>query len=163
MGHRRTAAIFGATGLVGRACLDLLLADARYVRILAIGRRDPAQSDAKLVVRRAALDTVAAFDDPTLGTVDDVFCCLGTTLKTAGSQAAFRRVDLDYVVNAASFAKRHGAPHFLMVSAEGQMRARAYSIVASKAKPRARLPNSGSRVSRSFARRSFSGRAMPPV
>ena len=119
MGHRRTAAIFGATGLVGRACLDLLLADARYVRILAIGRRDPAQSDAKLVVRRAALDTVAAFDDPTLGTVDDVFCCLGTTLKTAGSQAAFRRVDLDYVVNAASFAKRHGAPHFLMVSAVG--------------------------------------------
>lgn len=119
MAERRTAAIFGATGLVGRACLDLLLADERYVRIVAIGRREPARADPKLVVRRAALDTVEALDDPTLDTVDDVFCCLGTTLKKAGSQEAFRRVDLDYVVNAATFAKRHSARHFLMVSAVG--------------------------------------------
>lgn len=119
MTEKRTAAIFGATGLVGRLCLDLLLADERYVRVVAIGRREPAQSDAKLVVRRAALDSAEALDDPTLGTVDDVFCCLGTTLKKAGSQEAFRRVDLDYVVNAGSFAKRHGAHHFLMVSAIG--------------------------------------------
>jgi uncharacterized protein YbjT (DUF2867 family) len=119
MAERRTAAIFGATGLVGRACLDLLLADERYVRIVAIGRREPAQSHPKLVVRRAALDIVEALDDPTLGSVDDVFCCLGTTIRKAGSQEAFRRVDLDYVVNAASFAKRHGARHFLMVSAVG--------------------------------------------
>jgi uncharacterized protein YbjT (DUF2867 family) len=119
MAEGRTAAIFGATGLVGGLCLDLLLADQRYARIVAVGRRGPARSDAKLVVRRAALDTVEALDDPTLGTVDDVFCCLGTTLKKAGSQEAFRRVDLDYVVTAASFAKRHGARHFLMVSAVG--------------------------------------------
>lgn len=119
MAEGRTAAIFGATGLVGRACLDLLLADERYVRIVAIGRRDPAHSDPKLVVRRAALDTIEALDDPTLDSVDDVFCCLGTTLRKAGSQEAFRRVDLDYVVNAASFAKRRRAHHFLMVSAVG--------------------------------------------
>jgi uncharacterized protein YbjT (DUF2867 family) len=119
MTEKRTAAIFGATGLVGRLCLDLLLADERYARIVAIGRREPAQSGAKLVVRRAALDTVEALDDPELGAVDDVFCCLGTTLKKAGSQEAFRRVDLDYVVNAASFAKRHGARQFLLVSAVG--------------------------------------------
>src|SRR4051794_4405015 len=119
MAERRTAAIFGATGLVGRACVDLLLADERYVRIVAIGRREPAQSHPKLVVRRAALDIVEALDDPTLGSVDDVFCCLGTTIRKAGSQEAFRRVDLDYVVNAASFAKRRGAHHFLMVSAVG--------------------------------------------
>lgn len=118
MAERRTAVIFGATGLVGRLCLDLLLADQRYVRVVAIGRREPTQSDPKLVVRRAALDAVEALDDPTLS-VDDVFCCLGTTLKKAGSQEAFRRVDLDYVVNAASFAKRHSARHFLMVSAVG--------------------------------------------
>jgi uncharacterized protein YbjT (DUF2867 family) len=119
MAERRTAAIFGATGLVGRLCLDLLLADERYARVVAIGRREPTQSDPKLEVRRAALDTAAALDDPTLGPVDDVFCCLGTTLKKAGSQEAFRRVDLDYVGNAASFANRRGAHHFLMVSAIG--------------------------------------------
>lgn len=119
MAEGRTAAIFGATGLVGRACLDLLLADERYVRVVAIGRREPTYSNPKLVVRRAALDAVEALDDAMLGSVDDVFCCLGTTLRKAGSQEAFRRVDLDYVVNAANSARRHGAQHFLMVSAVG--------------------------------------------
>src|SRR5262245_374341 len=115
----QTAAIFGATGLVGRFCLDLLLADERYSRTVAIGRREPAHMHAKLVVRRPALDAVEALDDPSLGTVDDVFCCLGTTIAKAGSQEAFRRVDLDYVVNAAKFAKRRRARHFLMVTAVG--------------------------------------------
>jgi len=119
MGQVQTAAIFGATGLVGRFCLGLLLADERYSRTVAIGRREPAHMHAKLVVRRAALDSVEAIDDPALGTVDDVFCCLGTTIRKAGSQEAFRRVDLDYVVNAAAFAKRRGARHFLMVTAVG--------------------------------------------
>jgi len=118
-GIPRTAAIFGATGLVGRACLDLLLADQRYGRVISIGRRAPAAADAKLVVRRITLDSADAVDDPTLGSVDEVFCCLGTTIAKAGSQEAFRRVDFDYVVNAAAFAKRHGAPHFLLVTAVG--------------------------------------------
>ena len=115
----RTAAIFGATGLVGRACLDLMLADERYRRVISIGRSAPRSADAKLVVHRAALDAVEALDDATLGSVDVVFCCLGTTIAKAGSQDAFRRVDLDYVVNAATFAKRRGARHFLMVTAVG--------------------------------------------
>ena len=104
----RSAAIFGATGLVGRACLDLLLADDRYGRVVAVGRREPANAHAKLVVRRVALDSVEAIDDSTLSSVDDVFCCLGTTIRKAGSQEAFRRVDLDYVVNAAAFAEAAG-------------------------------------------------------
>ena len=119
MGESRTGAIFGATGLVGRACLDLLLAEERYSRIVAIGRREPARAHQKLVVRQVALDSVEAIDDPALGQVDDVFCCLGTTIRKAGSQAAFRRVDLEYVVNAATFAKRRGARQFLMVTAVG--------------------------------------------
>ena len=115
----RTAAIFGATGLVGRACLDLLLADERYGRVISIGRREPARSDRKLVVRRVALDNAEALDDATLGPVDDVFCCLGTTIAKAGSQQAFRHVDLDFVVNAATFAEHRGARHLLMVTAVG--------------------------------------------
>jgi uncharacterized protein YbjT (DUF2867 family) len=116
---RQTAAIFGATGLVGRACLDLLLAEERYGRVLSIGRSAPRRAEAGLVVRRVALDDIEALDDPTLGSVDDVFCCLGTTIAKSGSQTAFRRVDLDYVVNAATFSKRRGARHFLMVTAVG--------------------------------------------
>jgi uncharacterized protein YbjT (DUF2867 family) len=119
MAEGRTAAVFGATGLVGRASLDLLLMDERYSRVIVIGRREPVSTHAKLMVRHAALDSIEALDDPGLGLVDDVFCCLGTTIRKAGSQEAFRRVDLHYVVNAATFAKRRGARHFLMVTAVG--------------------------------------------
>src|ERR1700682_1152713 len=115
----RTAAIFGATGLVGSACLELMLSDRRYGRVIAIGRRGPARVDAKLVVQRAALDSAEALDDPTLDSLDDVYCCLGTTIAKAGSEQAFRRVDLDFVVNSAVFAKHKGARHFLMVTAVG--------------------------------------------
>jgi len=48
--------------------------------------------------------------------VDDAFCCLGTTRRDAGSAAAFRRVDLDYVVAFARLAKRAGAQRFMLVS-----------------------------------------------
>ena len=48
---------------------------------------------------------------------DDAFCCRGTTIKTTGSQAAFRKVDFDYVVNFAAAAKAAGVKRFLVVSA----------------------------------------------
>ena len=51
--------------------------------------------------------------------VDDAFCCLGTTRRDAGSAAAFRRVDLDYVVAFAGRAKRAGASRFMLVSSLG--------------------------------------------
>ena len=51
--------------------------------------------------------------------VDDVFCCLGTTIKTAGSQQAFRKVDYDYVLALARAGRRAGAKQFLLVSAIG--------------------------------------------
>ena len=50
---------------------------------------------------------------------DDLFCCLGTTIKTAGSKDAFRKVDLDYVVNVAKVAKENGINHFAVVSSMG--------------------------------------------
>lgn len=50
---------------------------------------------------------------------DEIFCCLGTTIKTAGSQKAFRRVDHDYPLSLASFGKAVGVQQFLMVSALG--------------------------------------------
>ena len=51
--------------------------------------------------------------------VDDVFCCLGTTIKQAGSEAAFRQVDHDFVVGLANAGLRAGATQFLLVSAIG--------------------------------------------
>jgi uncharacterized protein YbjT (DUF2867 family) len=58
-------------------------------------------------------------DELVLPGVDDAFCCLGTTRRAAGSDAAFRRVDFDYVVAFARLAKRAGAQRFLLVSSLG--------------------------------------------
>jgi uncharacterized protein YbjT (DUF2867 family) len=113
----RTAAVLGATGLVGEQVTRLLLGDARWGRVTTIGRRSPPIADAALV--RVEGDILA--DGPWLDAlaVDDVFCCLGTTIAKAGSQAAFRAVDRDAVVRAATAARRNGATQLLVVSSLG--------------------------------------------
>lgn len=65
---------------------------------------------------------VVSFDDLErceLPEVDDAFCCLGTTRRTAGSDDAFRKVDFGYVLAYARAAKRAGAARFLLVSSIG--------------------------------------------
>jgi uncharacterized protein YbjT (DUF2867 family) len=66
------------------------------------------------VLQLGALDALSD-----LPHVDDVFCCLGTTIKTAGSQAAFHKVDYDYVVGVARAGQRAGAKQFLVITAIG--------------------------------------------
>lgn len=112
-----TALLLGATGLVGGHVLDLLLADPAYRRVTVLGRRPLARMDSKLDQRTADFDRLG--DHAISFAVDDVFCCLGTTIAQAGSQQAFRRVDHDYVVDAARLAAEHGARRFLLVTAAG--------------------------------------------
>ena len=102
----RRALIAGASGLVGRACLDTLLAHPAYERVTAFGRRTVGRRAPRLAERIVAFDRLAA--DP-VEPADDAFCALGTTIKTAGSQDAFRRVDLEMVAAFAAFARRSGA------------------------------------------------------
>lgn len=110
----RTALIAGHTGLVGRHLLQNLLADPRYGRVIALGRRLPVITHPRL----QGLQT----DFSGLGTLgaaiaaDEVFCCLGTTLKAAGSRAAFERVDYHMVVELARATRAAGARSFVMVS-----------------------------------------------
>lgn len=115
----KTAVLFGATGLVGNACLDLLLGDSRYDRVHVVGRRAPARTHAKLTVHSADLGQADALAALPVGSIAEVMCCLGTTIAKASSQEAFRRVDFEYVVHAAQFAKARGAAQFLMVTAVG--------------------------------------------
>lgn len=115
----KTAVLFGATGLVGNACLDLLLGDDRYGRVHVVGRRPPAKAHAKLIAHSTDLGQVDALAALPVGSIDEVFCCLGTTIAKAGSQDAFRRVDFEYVLNSAKFAKALGAGQFLLVSSVG--------------------------------------------
>jgi uncharacterized protein YbjT (DUF2867 family) len=102
---------------VGGHCLELLLADAAWSRVTVLGRRSTGRSHprlAEVVADFARLDEHAnAF------AVDEVFCCLGTTLRQAGSREAFVRVDHDYPVAAARLASGRGTPRFLLVSSLG--------------------------------------------
>jgi uncharacterized protein YbjT (DUF2867 family) len=110
----RKAILAGATGLVGRELLEGLLADRLVAQVLCLGRRKPMLEHAKLesqVVDFAAL--------PRLPPVDEVYLALGTTIKVAGSQAAFRRVDFDANLAVARAAFDSGAKRVGLVSAMG--------------------------------------------
>lgn len=113
----RTALVAGASGLVGGHVLRLVLADATYTRVVTLARRSLSVQYTKLEQRVVDMGTLNALVD--LPHIDDVFCCLGTTIKTAGSQQAFRTVDYDYVVGVAHAGQRAGGAQFLLVSAIG--------------------------------------------
>ena len=113
----RTALLAGATGLVGSHVLQELLADDTWSHVVTVGRRTVPLRHDRLEQRVLDLSAIEAHGD--LPHADDVFCCLGTTIKQAGSQDAFRRVDHDFVVGLARAGLRIGATQFLLVSAIG--------------------------------------------
>jgi uncharacterized protein YbjT (DUF2867 family) len=115
----RTAILAGATGLVGGHLLQLLLADTRYRRVITVSRKELGIEHPKLRSLITNFDTIEAAMADLGETLDDAFCALGTTIKTAGSRAAFRRVDFGYVVAFARAARAAGARHFMLVSAMG--------------------------------------------
>src|SRR6056297_1188466 len=88
---RRVAVIAGATGLIGSHCLDELLSSDRYKKVIAIGRRKLSRDNDKLLSLVVDFDQLNTADQ--LTGFDDVFCCLGTTIKQAGSKEKFRKVD----------------------------------------------------------------------
>ncbi len=111
----RRALLAGATGLVGRALLELLGQAPQYAQVHALLRRPaPWPPDPRLTLHQVDFDHL-----PPLPAVDDVFIALGTTIKAAGSEAAFRRVDFDAVVNTARAARAAGAVRLMVVSALG--------------------------------------------
>jgi uncharacterized protein YbjT (DUF2867 family) len=113
----RAALLLGATGLVGGQCLKLLLQDDGYGRVVALGRRLLPVEHERL--EQHAIDFERVRDFAGLVQAQDVFCCLGTTIKRAGSQEAFRRVDFDYPLRLAELSLERGAEQFLLVSALG--------------------------------------------
>lgn len=110
----RTALVAGATGLVGREILRGLLADPGVGTVHVLARRPLQASDVKLSVH---LVDFAAL--PPLPHVDEVYLALGTTIKVAGSQEAFRAVDFDANLAVARAALAAGARRVGVVSAMG--------------------------------------------
>lgn len=113
----RTAILAGATGLVGSALLRQLLARREYARITVLGRNAPALRHPKLKFVASDFGNLETLRAELA--VDDVFCCLGTTIRAAGSEAAFERVDYHMVVDLARASRKAGARQFLVVSAAG--------------------------------------------
>lgn len=110
----RVALVAGATGLVGRQILQGLLADDAVAAVHALGRRPPGVPHPKLTAH--AVDFAAL---PALPPLDEAYLALGTTIKVAGSQPAFRAVDFDANLAVARAARAAGARRLGVVSAMG--------------------------------------------
>lgn len=114
--EHKTAVVLGATGLVGQHLLEKLLHDKRYQKVRAVVRSGSKLIDhPKLEIVRTDFQHHDWF--PALQ-ADHIYCCLGTTIKKAGNKEAFRHVDYELVLEAASMAAHYRA-HFLVISALG--------------------------------------------
>lgn len=113
---KKTAIIIGATGLIGSKVLESLLDSSAYKQIIAITRK-PITAHKKLT------NLVIDFNNLSQALkgikVDEAFCCLGTTIKQAGTKAAFHKVDYTYNFEFAYTLKQNGCQHFLLISALG--------------------------------------------
>ena len=111
------AIVIGATGLIGRELVKQLLAKDDFDRVVTLVRKTSGVSDNKLE------EIVIDFDEPSSYSKylagDVLFCALGTTIKKAGSQEAFRKIDFQYVVDFASVAAKNGIKRFSVVSSLG--------------------------------------------
>ncbi len=115
--QQRIALVAGASGLVGTALCNQLRRDRRFAPVVVLARRQPAISEPPLQVEIVDFSRIGQWD-PSVS-LDTVFCALGTTIRQAGSEAAFRAVDFDLVLEIARLAKRGNARHFIFVSSLG--------------------------------------------
>ncbi len=113
----RLALLAGASGLVGGYLLEALLDGPEFGRVFAITRRALGREHPRLANRIVQFDNL---ESQLRGlTCQVAFCCLGTTIRQAGSQEAFRRVDFDYVLAFAAAAKAARAQKLVVVSSVG--------------------------------------------
>jgi uncharacterized protein YbjT (DUF2867 family) len=115
--NSRSALLAGASGLVGTELLHVLLESPVYEHVKILVRKP---LDAKHPKLEQVIIDYEELENYTIHfKVHDVYCCLGTTIKKAGSQEAFKKVDYEYPVRLANLARVHGVQNFLIVSALG--------------------------------------------
>lgn len=113
------ALVAGATGLVGGHLIDGLLANPRIGKVIALARSPLTHAHPKLETIIVDYDQLEKELAERKIEADEAYCALGTTIKKAGSQAAFRKVDFDYEVAFARAAQAAGVRRFALVSSVG--------------------------------------------
>jgi uncharacterized protein YbjT (DUF2867 family) len=113
----KTALLAGSTGLVGNQLLSLLLEDSHYLMVKAISRNALSIRHPKF--QNLVLDFNRLSEQYERLKATDVFCCLGTTMRKAGSKEAFRKVDFDYPLELARITRNLGANQFQLITALG--------------------------------------------
>lgn len=113
----RTALLAGATGLIGNQLLQLLLKEDTYSTIKVISRKPLGIENTKL--ENLVVDFDELYNHSEFLKCDDIFCCLGTTIKIAKTKETFKKVDFEYPVNLAKLSSEQGASKYLLISALG--------------------------------------------
>lgn len=112
----RAAIVVGATGLTGSSLVEQLCNNNEYVSVTVIARRKPTFTHPKLEVKIRDFERIEEQD---IEFAHELYCCLGTTIKKAGSRVMFEKVDFEYPLAIASLAKKRGIPHFIVITAMG--------------------------------------------
>lgn len=113
----KTAIVTGASGLIGNLLVQALLQDDAFDRVRAVVRKPLLLDHPRLENAVVSFNDTVALEEALQG--DVLFCCIGTTIKTAGSQAAFTAVDYAIPVSTGQIALRNGVPQYHLVSAVG--------------------------------------------
>lgn len=118
MSGKKTALVIGATGLVGRQVLNVLLDYDYYEEIILLGRRSPNIKDNR--IREVIVDFDELEAHATEISANDYYCCIGTTMKAAGSEELFKKIDVTYPLELGKIAlKDPNFEQFLLVSSYG--------------------------------------------
>lgn len=110
----KKALIAGATGLTGKELLQLLLEGGEYSEVIALVRRPLSFSHPKLAQVVCDFEQMEAVSSQLAA--NDVFCCLGTTIKKAKTKEAMYKIDVEYPVQLAKLARSEGADQYLVIS-----------------------------------------------
>ncbi|MEX0988103.1 MAG: NAD(P)H-binding protein [Bacteroidales bacterium] len=113
----KTAILFGPTGAVGKDLIHLLINDHRYEKIIAFSRKVLPLEHPKLEVVLNSLTDLDHISGKIKG--DELYCCLGTTSRKAGSREAFKMVDLEMPSTLARIASNNGVEGFIVISSVG--------------------------------------------
>ncbi len=113
----RTAIVFGATGLVGKSLVEELIKNMGYTAIKIFTRKKLGIEHIKIIEHIVDLENVESYSQEMRG--NDLFICIGTTMKQAKSIKRYEEIDRDLPFNIASTAKLKGLERVAVVSAIG--------------------------------------------